>query len=338
MRIGIPYWSEGDGVALLHTQILKDLGYEPADFIFDQKIPESMAAIFLYGPWGSMAPMIKQLLSLPAETRPKLIWWLTEQLPNPAWPEWLRYWGGYLRCQMERAAYRAQPDGSWAVRRYFGRMLSSKALRFRYFGDLYWLRRAGIDTLIIQSSPWLNDFFKRRGFTVTAPPHPSYYPEWGADLGLERDIPVLWIGKVATRRRRQLLDRVQAELGKHGVEMLRIDGEQHPYVFGEERTVLLNRTKVVLNLLRAKWDNNAMRFQLAALNRALIVTEPMLNHTLFQPEVHLVEAETGEIPARILYYLSHEEETLEIVERAYQLITQYRREDVMSSAMCWKRR
>jgi len=332
-RIGIVDWSRGDGVALLHTRIVRNLGYEPAIFYFEEKLPDTLTAILLYGPWGSMVPLINQLRAIPPETRPRLIWWLTEQMPNPAFPEWLRYWGGYLRNLMERSAYHPRMDGSWKKRESIGNLLTSKALRFRYYGDLYWLRNANIRTLIIQASPWSNQFLTKRGFKVFAPPHPSYYPEWGATLKLERDIPVLWIGKVATRRRRHLLNQVQKELGKYGVEMLRIDGESNPYVFGDERTVLLNRTKVVLNVLRAKWDNNAMRFHMAALNRALIVSEPMLNHTPFQPDVHLVEAEIEEIPHRIHYYLNHEEERQAITERAYALITQHKREDVIAQIL-----
>ncbi len=118
-----------------------------------------------------------------------------------------------------------------------------------------------------------------------------------------------------------------------GVQMLRIDGERHPYVFGDERTVLLNRTKVVLNLLRAEWDNNAMRFHLAALNRALVVTEPMVDQKTFVPGVHLVEVPVEEIPDRILHYLAHEDERQAITEQAYQLITRHKREDVIAQLL-----
>jgi hypothetical protein len=340
IRIGIPYWSRGDGVSILHSRIVENLGYEPVDFIYDQKLPESLTAIFLYGPWGSMTPMISQLRERSPENRPILIWWLTEQLPNPALPEWFRYSAGYFRNWLEQLAYRRHEDGSWAKRKYIGSLLSSKALRFRYYGDLYWLRRSRVKTLIIQSSPWSNEFLTKRGFNIFAPPNPSYYSDWGADLKLERDIPVLWIGKVATRRRRQLLDRIQMELREHGIELLRIDGESNPYVFGDERTKILNRSKIVLNILRAKWDNNAMRFQLAALNRALILTEPMFNHTQFQPGVHLIEAEIDEITDKILYYLSHGEESQKITDQAYLLITRSSRDEVIGQILeeCLKRR
>jgi hypothetical protein len=230
-------------------------------------------------------------------------------------------------------AYVECPDGSWKLRGRLGKLLASKAKRFRYYGDLLWLKREGILTCVVQGSGLSKRVLARHGFRIYSPPSPSSFPEWGADLRLERDIPVLWIGKVATRRRRRLLEQVEGELDKSGVQLLRIDGERHPYVFGEERTVLLNRTKVVLNLLRAEWDNNAMRFHIAALNRALVVTEPMFDQTTFVPGVHLVESPIDQISSRILHYLAHDDERQVITEQAYQLITRTKREDVIAQLL-----
>jgi hypothetical protein len=103
--------------------------------------------------------------------------------------------------------------------------------------------------------------------------------------------------------------------------MVSVDGVEHPYVFGEERTILLNRTKIALNLLREEWDDNSMRYCLAAPNRALIVTEPTLKHTPLRPGVHLVEAPIDRMVDTICYYLEREEERQRIVDQAYQLVT-----------------
>ena len=329
-RVGVIFWVKGDGVATLHSQIVRRLGYEAVDFFWNQQLPDCLDLILLFGPWGSMLPLTNQLIALPPAQRPKLVWWLSEQLPNPALPEWLRYGGGLLRTRLEQLAYVECSDGSWKQRGRLGKLLASKATRFRYYGDLQWLKREGILTCVVQGSGVSKRLLAQRGFSVYSPPSPSYFPEWGADLRLERDIPVLWIGKVATRRRRRLLEQVENELGKVGVHVMRIDGERHPYVFGDERTVLLNRTKVVLNLLRAKWDNNAMRFHLAALNRALVVTEPLLDQTTYVPGLHLVETSVEQIPDRILHYLTHEDERQSITEQAYQLVTRTKREDVIA--------
>lgn len=329
-RIGIVYFADAEGVPALHSQIARRLGYEPVDFLWNARLPDHLDMVFMFGPWGSITPLANQLIAIPAERRPKLVWWLSEQLPNPSLPEWLRRVGGRLRSRMERWAYIQQTDGSWSLRKGAGKLLTAKAIRFRYYGDLLWLNGTGTLSLLVQGSELSNRQFNSRGFPVYFPPIPSHFPEWGADLKLERDIPVLWLGKNGTARRRRLLDRIERELGVLGIPLLRIDGERHPYVFGDERTRLLNRTKIVLNVLREAWDNNAMRFHLAALNRALVVSEPLAAHTAFNHLEHLVIAPIQEIPARIQHYLQHEDERQAITEQAYQLISRFKREDAIA--------
>ncbi len=121
-RIGIVFWSKGDGVAILHSQIVQRLGYEVENFFGDQKLPECLDLILLFGPWGSMLPLTNQLIAIPPEQRPRLVWWLSEQLPNPALPEWLRYGGGWLRTHLERLVVRAMPGRQLEAARQVGKV------------------------------------------------------------------------------------------------------------------------------------------------------------------------------------------------------------------------
>ncbi len=91
-------------------------------------------------------------------------------------------------------------------------------------------------------------------------------------------------------------------------------------MFGEERTILLNRTKIVLNILRKPWDDNSQRYFIAAPNRALIVTESTFPHTPFLPGHHIVEVPLEKIASTICYYLEQEELRKEIVDNAYRLV------------------
>ncbi len=328
LRVGVVFWSPADGLGSQTCGILKNLGHEAIDFLYNAKLPQNLDIVFTSGPFGSLVPVTNQLLAFPPAERPAFIWWLTEQLPNPALPQWILHWGGLLRSQAERLAFREQDDGAWQLNLYL-RWLTAKVHRFRYYGDLCWLQREGILSAVVTGSPWRADYLRARGFDPYVPPNPNYRPNWGADLNLERDIPVLWLGKIATRRRKRLLQRVRRDLQARGVEMMVVDGVETPYIFGDERTKLLNRTKIVLNLLRAKWDNNAARYALAAQNRCLLVTEPTLPHTSFQSGVHIVQAPIDRMADTICYYLSHEEERRQIAERAYQLIKENSREEVI---------
>jgi len=142
------------------------------------------------------------------------------------------------------------------------------------------------------------------------------------DLGIERDIPVLWLGKSGTARRKRILRNLREELTQQDIDLHVVDGMENPPVYGHERTILFNRSKIAVNLLRKKWDDNSIRLFLAAPNRTLIVTEPVLPHTPFLPDTHMVTAEIEKMADTIRYYLDHEAERSQIVEQAYRLVTE----------------
>jgi hypothetical protein len=190
--------------------------------------------------------------------------------------------------------------------------------RFRYYGDIWRYRRAGLIDVLAVWSPQVGDELTRRGFAPIVVGM-GYYPDCGRDLGLMRDIDVLWLGRPGSRRRQRLVERVRRELARRGISLMVVDGVEHPYVFGEARTRLLNRTKIMLNLLRQTWDDNSMRFFFAAANGALVVSEPTLRHSDFTAGVHLVEAPVGRLAETVQAFLEDEPRRKAIVERARQL-------------------
>ncbi|NJN54329.1 MAG: glycosyltransferase family 1 protein [Anaerolineae bacterium] len=194
-------------------------------------------------------------------------------------------------------------------------------MRFRYYGDLHWLRREGILSLLLLESEVTAEFLRQRGFqpaTFTL----GSRPDWGANLNLKRDIPVLWLGKAGSRRRQNMLMHLRQQLRVRGVEMMVVDGVEHPYIFGHERTVLLNRTQIVLNLVRHSWDCNSLRFYLAAPNRAMMISEPLLPHIpAIVPGCHYVEVPVAELADTICHYLSEPDKRQHIAQAAHELVT-----------------
>lgn len=331
LRVGIIQWDKGDGLAAMYAQTMTDLGCEPVEFMYNAPLPSSLDIVIVFGPFGSLVPIIRQLLMQPAANRPVLTYWMTEQLPNPDLPEWFRYGVGQVRSKIEQWAFQPDQQGYWQPHPILGKLIT-KAHRYRYYGDLYWLRRLGLLTTLVIPSAWTGKFLQARGFDSIDPP-PGYRSDWGRDLGLERDIPVLWIGKVGSSRRGRLLQQLRSDIKVVGIDLLMIDGEENPYVFGEERTRLLNRTKIMVNLLREEWDDNSMRFSLAAHNHALVITEPTLSHSDFVPGEHLVETPIERLAETICYYLTHETERKRITDQAYQLISQNSREQIIGEIL-----
>jgi hypothetical protein len=319
-RVGIVYWRADDGIAPLIAQIVEGLGHEAVGLSHQDRLPKELDMLLAYGPLGSLVPLANQLRALPPSQRPAFGLWMTEQLSNPALPEWMHHPLSGLRSNMERLAFRETEPGIWRPAPSLS-WLGNKANRLRYYGDLHWMCRENILSVLAVGSKWIATFLRARGFSPIVA-YIGSHPDWWAPMSVDRDIPVLWLGKMATTRRRRRLARVRSELRSRGVDMLVVDGEENPYVFGEERTVLLNRTKIVLNILREKWDNHSLRFFLAAPNRALVVTEPTLDHTPFTPGVHCVAAPTEQMADTICHYLSHADGRNRIVEQAYQLATE----------------
>lgn len=317
-KIGLAWWSPGDEIGSSIASTLHDLGHQTVNFQAEEKLPEA-EIIFAFGPFGSLTPIVNQLDAYPAKNRPKFIWWITEQLPNPEIPEVVRYPASIFRSSLDRACYVECKPKKW-VKRPGTDWILDRGNRYRYYGDLYWLKKKNILSVLATPSQWVSDFLRPRGFDPVVACISSN-PGREANLDLKRDIPVLWLGKVGSKRRERLLRRVRSELSERGIEMLVIDGVENPYVFGEERSQLLNRTKISLNLLREKWDDNSLRYYFTAENHVLNISEPTLPHSPFKPGEHIVEAPVDQLTDTICYYLTQDEELRKITASAYKLVT-----------------
>src|SRR5881394_610874 len=89
---------------------------------------------------------------------------------------------------------------------------------------------------------------------VPQTPGPGMY----ADLGLERDIPVLFLGAMTVPRRRWIAWRLR----RAGVELTAVGDWHDPRYWGEERTRLLNRAVISLNINRFPGNFADTRFNL----------------------------------------------------------------------------
>ncbi|HZD58150.1 MAG TPA: glycosyltransferase, partial [Anaerolineales bacterium] len=311
----------GDGIAEVIADELIALGHHPVHFQIGSPIPESAEVVFSFGPYGRFLTIPRQLAHMPSDQRPVFVHWNTEGIPDPKIP-WqimsrISGWRSWLGRIQE---YRNGPGIFPGTERFFS-LLESRMLRFRYVGDYYYAHYRQWMDVFADSSEVYADFHRRHGLpTIVAPWGAT--PRWYEDLRLDRDIDVLWMGKRGARRRSQLLDRVRAELDARGVRMHIADGEENPFIFGEERIRYLNRSKITLNITRTWYDDNFSRFAMAAPNRSLIISEPVLPHCpSFKPGVHYVSSPVRSLAEAILYYLDHESERLHIVEKAYQLVT-----------------
>ncbi len=322
-RIAVVEWAPNDGIAKTIRNELTILGFEPVLFQFDGAIPDNADMILTFAPYGRLLPITCQMARFASQKRPVYVHWNTENPPNPKIP-----WMLTKRIATFRSWIGRLSDSPKLSDRFLASLLPlwwlrQRMYRFRYVGDYQYAYFHGwLDVLVEFSNIYTQQHIEHGIPAVFIPWGTS--PEWYANLNLERDIDVLWFGQRRTRRRSELLDAIRNELRTHGIEMYVADGVEKPFIYDHKRTHLLNRTKITLSLLTCRYESVfPHRFHMAAGNRCLVVSECEFDHhPQCIPGEHFVESKADRIVERILYFLNHANERVQITESAYQLVTQ----------------
>lgn len=244
--------------------------------------------------------IVRALHSSPVARRPFTVIWLTEPLPQPT------------------ASKLARPRLSF-------REVAKIVLRDVRATDVYTnyrqinrLVRSGIPDLLAVSTPAGHEFLAEQGISSEWIPL-GYSPDCGRELNTTRDIDVLFLGAPHEPRHTQAV----RYLRSHGVDVLSMGGWNDPRCWGEPRTRLLNRTKILLNLQRHPGMLSGYRLMLGMGNNALVVSEPVYDSRPFISGEHFLTATLAEMPAVISRYLGAPASRDEITRRAFQFVTQH---------------
>ncbi len=304
MRVAILSWSADDGIAKAFETALAIQGALPRLFVIGDPIPEPVDLVLSFAPYGRLTPLMTRLVDLPLHRRPRWLHWSMECFPSLGVP-----WPLLSRL----ARLRSQVD-----------TVGERLARHRFLGEYLRALDAGLMTRLVESSNLHAQIYQAHGYDV--PYVPWGMPSaWQADMELERDIDVLWMGKRRTRRRARWLGLIRAEIEAEGLHMYVADGEERPFVFGQERIRLLNRARVTLNLLPRSYDTAfTFRFVHAAANGSLVVSEPNLPHCPeIEPGQHYVAAEPRHLSQTILRCLRMPEAQAPVVAAARSLVRKH---------------
>lgn len=261
------------------------------------------------------------------------IFWQMETLPPPDLPQsmlvdfllqkgpdritGLRRFLEGLACQRLAKQCRSRAwnaDGLFVPRRF--------ALPFREARKLTAMWRDHLVDEIIVSLGTRQEFLAARNVPARFMPF-GYHPLLGRPLtGVERDLDVVFLG---TRhpKRAILLDQIGHGLKEHGYQLTIVDKA----CYGEERTQLLNRAKILLFLRNYPWEMPRLRMIMAMGCKAAIVTDSFADTAPFRPGEHFIMSPPIELLGTLLSQLANDHSRMETAERAYAFVSQSLRMD-----------
>jgi hypothetical protein len=191
--------------------------------------------------------------------------------------------------------------------------------RYEIYGRAEWFQRHSVDGSIdhvfvntMSKMTYLNSIGVHSTFVPL-----GYHPSHGQDLGMERDVDVLFLGEVEYGRRRDLLDSTVARLRSRGIEVRTVTGN----CYGRDREELFSRTKVILNIPRFPWDIPTIRFFMGMGCGALMVSERMWSCAPFDDTRHFVQANASDLPDVITHYVKNEKDRLALSKAAHDYVT-----------------
>jgi hypothetical protein len=241
----------------------------------------------------------RQLMATPKAERPPVLIWHNEPLPPP------------------QAAGLPRPR---LHLREIAKILLRDARATDVYSNIFRLRqlaRHGLPDLLIVSTRGRQEFLHEQGIrSVTVPL--GYSADRGHDMGRARDIDVLFLGTLDVPRRRRFIRRLR----RTGIDVLAMGSWFDASTWGDNRTELLNRTKILLNFGRYPGELSGLRLILGMANKALVISEPIYHPSPYVPGEHYVSATVEEMPQVIRYYLAHEEERQRIVDAGHRLVTE----------------
>ena len=261
------------------------------------RIPER-GLLWIHGNAAWFPRVRRRLLAMPSLQRPAVLHWFSEPLPPPddsglPWP----------RLHLQE------------IVRILIRNRGATDVYTNYF-VLRRLARFGIPDCLVVSSNGRQRFLAERGIAAHFVPF-GFDSPMGRDMSLPRDIDVLFVGSLDVPRRNRLLRFLRGQ----GVNLTAVGHWTDPAYWGENRTRLLNRSRILLNFARTPAEYSGLRLLLGMANKALVVSEPIYDPAPYVPGRHFISAPVERMPEVIRYYLDHESERRLIVEEAHRFIT-----------------
>jgi hypothetical protein len=336
--------SANDEIAAMVIDVLQSQGTAAAR-VFDGD-PQALAAdVLLLTSSGRAFPAFANLLA-ESDRRPKVVLWHLQPLPPPMLTQrasdlgerlLTARWESLLGQWAEPLGLVLPPQGR--MRRILQRLLAVAVRReFERFGgaeygnvgwddlSMIFEEAAWLDANLARDNAWIDvvacntptrvAFLRQCGIPARFIPL-GFHRAWGELPNDDRDIDVLFVGSLHAPSRRALVPDVLRQLAGWGYRTRRVD----LFPVGKERTDLLQRARVVLNVLRFPWEFPGPRLFSSAACGALCVSDEAVQNEPFEPGLHFVRSPRARMAESIGWYLNNESERRRRAALALQSFT-----------------
>jgi hypothetical protein len=171
---------------------------------------------------------------------------------------------------------------------------------------------------VFTSTPSRKEHIEQLGIPAEFVPV-GWHPMWGHYQNLVRDTDVVFLGNIRKKNdhRARVIRTAQKQLALKGHSIKVIDGD----CFGRTRTELLNRTKILLDVVRAPWEIPGMRLLIGMSCGAMVMSCGFRgNAGPYRPGIHFIEAGPETLVDTLVNYLKNENQRSIIAEAGRKLV------------------
>lgn len=254
------------------------------------------------------------------------------------WPELLPSWLSFLKARLDHHAPGEIPRRNrWVryCRRYYAARMKKKLRQDGYdssrvgWRDLFYLAYRQRQLTRHFQDPWLDvvvgstpsraDLLHRLNIPAAFVPV-GWHPAWGEPLEpVKRDIDVLFLGHLHRNHcgRTAVLKSLENTLAARGRRLRFISKA----CYGRERTELLNRTKILLDVVRLPWEIPNMRLLIGMSCGAMVMSTGLAGDSRpYRQGEHFVEAPPEVLAEQLMHYLDNEAERERIARRGQRFV------------------
>jgi len=280
------------------TSILREVGYRVTQGEDTNADLESVGVVWVLENAGWFPRVMSELSRMPRHRRPFVIIWHWEPLPPP-----------------KSSGLKSCPLHTRELAKIMLRDSRATDVHSNLAGLIRLAAKGLPDLLAVSSFAWKSTLADH-GIHAHWEPI-GYRASDGEDLRRQRDIEVMFLGDLNVPRRRRILSRLRTG----GLDVWAGGSWTDPSYWNHQRTELLNRVRVMLNIQRQPGEIAAHRLILGMANGAMVVSEPILNPTPFAEGLHFRSSPESDLEGLIRHYLACERERQAIATAGHRFVT-----------------